>query len=348
MTKPQTSSQLKVGVIGTGTMGQRHCRVFSTLRGVELAGTYDADTVIGQKIANQYSVPFYSSIDDLLTNVDAVSVAVPTPVHFELAMRCLERGVHVLVEKPITATLEQAQRLTETAEKSDLIMQVGHIERFNPTYIELTHVLENRQLATVNFQRLSAFESSNTDVDVVLDLMIHDIDLMLHLVGQEPIDFSAQGLSVFSNTIDHATVQFRFERGPLLNLTASRITEQKIRCIQATSLDAYIEANLLQKSIMVHRRTVGEYLSPNQAGVKYRQESIVEYIHVPAYEPLFLELEHFIKSILDRTVAPQVPARDGYKALKIAFDIRDAINQRLVHIKQPVPELTAAPLGMAA
>jgi len=257
-------------------------------------------------------------------------------------MRCLAQGVHVLVEKPIAATLEQAEILAKTAQESGLIVQVGHIERFNPTYIELKNVLEHKRLAVLNLHRLSAFDVSNTDVDVVLDLMIHDLDLVLDLAGSTPAAISAQGLSVFSNTIDHAAAQLTFANGPLVTLTASRITEEKIRTIEATTLDAYVEANLLNKSVTVHRRTVGEYLLQNQKGVKYRQESVIECIHVPAVEPLFSELDHFANCIATGTT-PQVSAQDGYLALKLAFEIRSLINQNLPRLEQPAKQIAVEP-----
>jgi predicted dehydrogenase len=319
---------LRVGVIGTGMMGQRHCRIYSTLRRAQLVGVCDANPAAGNRVARQYDVTFYETIEDLLTNVDAVSLATSTPSHFELAMRCLAHGVHVLVEKPITETLEQAEALTKAAEASGLVVQIGHIERFNPTYIELKHVLEGMTLLAVNLRRLSPYEGSNTDVDVILDLMIHDIDLALNLMGQEPTSVTAYGLTAFSSAIDHATVQLGFDAGPLLTLTASRVTEQKIRSIDVTTLKAYVEADLLNKSILVHRRTTGEYLSQNHQGIKYRQESIVERIHVPMLEPLLLELQGFVESILENKPS-SIPARDGLKTLRLATVIRNTIYERL-------------------
>jgi predicted dehydrogenase len=329
--------QVKVGVIGVGMMGRRHCRIYSNLRGVQLVGVCDAVSETGHRVAQQYEVPFYERIDDLLENVDAVSLVVPTPFHFHLAMRCLSRGIHLLIEKPITETLEQAEMLVETAEANGLVVQIGHIERFNPTYLELKHVLEDMTPLAVNLRRLSAYEGSNTDVDVVLDLMIHDLDLVLNLMGQEPVSVNAYGLTAFSGVIDHAVAYLGFNSGPLLTVTASRVTEQKVRSIEVTAMEAYLEGDLLNKSISVHRRTIGEYLNNN----KYRQESIVERIQVPIVEPLLAELQHFVSCVLEGK-SPLVPARDGLKALRLAMMIRQAIHERLIDlngIKQlkPVP-----------
>jgi predicted dehydrogenase len=323
--------QVRVGIIGAGRMGQRHCRVYSSLRQAQLVGICDAVPEVGHQVAQQYDVPFYRSIEDLLDYVDAVSLATPTPLHFDLAMRCLAQGVHVLIEKPITETIEQAEMLTRAAEASNLVVQVGHIERFNPTYMELKNVVEDMAVVAVNLRRLSAYVGSNTDVDVVLDLMIHDIDLVLDLIGQEPASVNAYGLTAFGGTVDHAVVHLNFESGPLLTMTASRVTEQKVRSIEVTALEAYLEGDLLNKTISVHRRTIGEYLNQNHQGVKYRQESIVERIHVPPFEPLFLELQHFIDCVL-KGKPPAVPARDGLKALRLAAVIQNAVRERLVDV----------------
>ncbi len=334
---------LRVGVIGTGMMGQRHCRVYSTMRRAQLVGVCDANPAAGNRVARQYDVTFYEKLEDLLTNVDAVTLATPTPSHFELAMRCLARGVHVLIEKPITETLEQAETLAKAAEASGLVVLIGHIERFNPTYIELKHVLEGMTLLAINLRRLSPFEGSNKDVDVVLDLMIHDTDLALDLMGKEPTSVAAYGLTAFSGAIDHATAQLDFGSGPLLTLTASRVTEQKIRSIDVTTLKAYVEADLLNKSISVHRRTVGEYLNPNHhQGIKYRQESIVERISVPMAEPLLLELQSFVDSILENKPS-SIPARDGLKTLRLATLTRNNINERLAGASEPGGSESAAP-----
>ena len=323
--------QVRVGVIGVGTMGQRHCRVYANLRRVQLVGVCDASAEVGRRVAEQYEAKYFDQIDDLLDQVDAVSLVTPTPLHFDLAMRCLKKGVHVLVEKPITETVAQAEELTKMAEESGLIVQVGHIERFNPGYIELKNVLEDRTMLAINLRRLSAFEGSNTDVDVVLDLMVHDLDLILNLVGQWPTTISAHGLTAFSGVVDHAIATLCFENGPVVNVTASRVTEQKVRSFEVTCADAYLEADLLNKTISVHRRTFGENLSHNHRGAKYRQESVVERIHVATFEPLFLELQHFVESLLENRPS-RVPARDGLEALRLATLVRDTIHSQLVKI----------------
>lgn len=317
--------QVKVGVIGAGVMGQRHCRVYSSLRRAELVGICDSRFEVGNLIAQQYEVPFYEHIDDLLAHVDAVSVVTPTPFHFEIAMHCLARDIHVIIEKPITETVEQAEWLTQAAEDRNLVVQVGHIERFNPTYSELKNVLEEMTPLAINLRRLSPYQGSNTDVDVIFDLMIHDLDLVLNLIQQDPISVNAYGLTALSGKIDHAVAHLGFQSGPLVTVTASRVTEQKVRSIEVTAMEAYVEGDLLNKSVLVHRRTVGEYYSSN----KYRQESVVQRIHVPGFEPLFLELQHFIDCIVEGTT-PRIPARHGLNALRLASEIQHVISARLI------------------
>ncbi len=317
---------IRVGVIGAGRMGLHHCRIYSSLRQVNFAGIFDIDDQAASRASSRYNIPTAKSVYDLLEQVDAVSIATPTPPHFELVMQCLEKGVNVLVEKPLTETLEQAQEITRVAEASSLIVQVGHIERFNPTYKELKNVIENMVVLAINFNRLSPYKGSNTDVDVVLDLMTHDLDLVLDLIQEEPAHINATGLKVFSDNLDHAVVQLSFLSSPLVTITASRVTEQKIRGINVTAQGAYIEADLMNKNIEVHRRSSGEYLNQNSSNVKYHQESIVERILVPQVEPLFGEIEDFINCISNEK-SPRVSARDGMNALQLAFTVRDLINQ---------------------
>lgn len=321
--------QVRMGVIGTGRMGQNHCRVYSNLKNTRFVGVCDVNADLGKEVAQKYEIAFFRDVDSLLENVDAVSVCTPTPEHFELVMRCLERNIHVMVEKPFTETLEQAQALKDAAaSKEDLVVQVGHIEKYNPTFIELRKVLEDMTILAMNFNRLSPFQGSNVDVDVVLDLMIHDIGLVVDLFTTEPASMEAYGLSVFSNTIDHALAILRYEPELLVSLTASRVTEQKVRAISVTTKEAFIEGDLLNKNISVHRRTLGDYINHKSGGVKYRQESLIERIVVPAVEPLFLELQDFVNCISDSR-KPQVTAEDGYNALRLVLMLRDKILETL-------------------
>lgn len=314
---------VRIGVIGVGRMGQSHCRVYSNLRHAKFVGICDVDAELGKEMARRYEVSFFRDVNALLENVDAVSVCTPTPDHYEIVKRCLEQNIHVMVEKPFTETLKQAEALMEASSRSKAVVQVGHIEKYNPAFIELQKVLEGMEILAMNFNRLSPFQGSNVDVDVVLDLMIHDIGLVVDMFEAEPISVDAHGFSVFTDTIDHGLAVLKYEPELLLTLTASRVTEQKIRGISVTTREAYIEADLLHKTIEVHRRTLGDYVN-HKNSVKYRQESLIERIVVPAMEPLFLELQDFVTCVSE-SKTPQVTAMDGYNALRFVILLRDKI-----------------------
>ncbi len=331
---------LKVGVIGLGRMGQQHCRVYAGLRRAQLMGVSDIDPTTGTAIAQRYDVPFYANVDDLLDRVDAISLVTPTPAHFDLAMHCLERGIHVLIEKPITETVSQAETLVKVAEASNLIVQIGHIERFNPAYIEMKNVFEDFEVLAINIRRLSAYSGSNKDVNVVLDLMIHDTDLILDLLKGPPTGISGYGLMAYGSAVDLAVAQLSYESGPLVTLTSSRVTEAKIRSIDLTAKEAYIEADLLGKTVEVHRRTFSEYINHNKRGIKYRQESILESIVVPVVEPLLSELQHFTDCVVEQK-QPLVTPRDGLNALVLATQICDLICPKVIIPRQRAIDISA-------
>lgn len=314
---------IRVGVIGVGTMGERHCRVYSGLRNIDLIGVADINSQRGASVAAEYETQYFQDYRQLLKQVDAVSIVTTTPSHFDLANETLNEGVHVLVEKPITEDIDQGRRLVESAQKNDKVLQVGHIERFNPVFIELKNVIKDLSLIAVNIKRLSPFDTSNTDVDVIRDLMIHDLDLIINLLGQNYESLNAWGRSISTEAIDHAVANFSFINGPVSTLFASRVTEQKVRSIEVIAEGAYIEADLLAKTLMIHRRTFQEYVGKHNAG-KYRQESIIEKIHVPMVEPLLLELRHFVESVSGKTSCA-VPGSDGVFALQLAQTISDQI-----------------------
>jgi predicted dehydrogenase len=307
---------VRIGVIGTGVMGERHCRVCANLPRVELVGITDLNEARGQEVADRYEKTYYRDYGQLLPGLDAVTIATTTDSHFDLAKACLEQGLHVMVEKPITETIEQAQQLVQMAEERGLVLQVGHIERFNPAFLELKNVTEGMRLIGVTMRRLSPFDLSNIDVDVIRDLMIHDLDLAIDLVGSSIERLNAWGRSVSTTGIDHAVANLSFRDGPVVTLFASRVTEQKVRAVEVIAEGAYVEADLLNKSLLVHRRTFPQYLNDHST-TKYRQESLIERIHVPMFEPLMMELRHFVDCVRENRPS-QVPGSDGLRALQLA------------------------------
>lgn len=327
--------RIRTGVIGLGRMGKHHCRVHSNLREAELVGVFDINGKTTSELSQFYEVPGYDSLDHLLANVDAVSIATPTPTHFEIMQRCIEHHVHFLVEKPILDSIDHIESLINMVAGSGLVIQVGHIERFNPTFMELKHVVEHLKVFAINFRRLSPYRVSNKDVDVVLDLMVHDLDLCNDLTGLEPIAINAFGLNPFSDSLDHVVAQLMYSTGLVMTLTASRITEQKVRTVEVTAEDAYVEADFLNKSIYIHRCSTGEYSSNNNNGVKYQQDSMIQRIMVPSAEPLALEIKHFINCITNGST-PCVPISAGLQAFCLAERIRNQANEMNFKIS-PLP-----------
>jgi len=318
---------VRIGVIGAGVMGERHCRVCANLPRVELIGVADLDEERGPQVADLYESTYFRDYRALLPQLDAVTIAASTPAHYGLAAGCLEQGLHVMVEKPIAETIEQAQQLVQMADQRGLVLQVGHIERFNPAFTELKHVIEDMTLIGINMRRLSPFDTSNTDVDVIRDLMIHDLDLAADLIGLELGGITAWGRSISTGAIDHAVAGLSYRDGPIVTLFASRVTEQKVRAIEVIAEGAYVEADLLNKSVMVHRRTFPQYLD-NHNITKYRQESVIERIHVPMFEPLMLELRHFADCVRDNHPS-QVPGSDGLRALQLAEAVASGIAHQM-------------------
>lgn len=332
-----SASRIRVGVIGVGRMGERHCRVYSSMGDVEFVGISDLSAARGEAIARAYGITFYRDYTDLLAHVDAVSVATPTGSHLSVAAECLHRGVHVLVEKPLARNPAEGRDLVRRASKSEALLQVGHVERFNPAFMELRNVLEDMEIVALASRRLSPFDTSNTDVDVVFDLMIHDIDLAFTLLGREATCIQAYGRKAVTSGADYAVANVCLGRGTVATLTASRVTEQKVRLLEVTALGAYIEADLLNKSILIYRRTIPEYLSNHQRPLRYRQENLVERIHIPTAEPLMLELQDFARCVREGS-EPGVTAEDGLRALEMAT----RIEEEMVGLGERRPELLAA------
>ena len=318
------SKKIRVGVIGVGRMGERHCRVYSGLAGVDFVGVNDTSIERGQTVAHRYGVRFFDRVTDLLAEVDAISVTTPTDSHAVIAAECLQRHVHILVEKPLANNLAEAHELVQLARRSDVVLQAGHIERFNPAFLELESILEGETIVGLSARRLSPFDTSNTDIDVVFDLMIHDIDLALTLMRGDIALVQASGCSARTSATDYAVASLGMANGAVATLTASRVTEQKVRTLEITALGAYVEVDLLNMSISIFRRTLPEYLANRERPLRYRQEGLVERIHIPTAEPLWLELQDFVRCVQDGS-RPRVSGEDGLRALELATRIQEQV-----------------------
>jgi predicted dehydrogenase len=298
-------------------MGQHHVRILSLLKDIELVGISDINLERGIETASQYRVRFFEDYRDLLPHIDAVCVAVPTRLHYEVGMACLTAGVHVLLEKPIAASIAEAESLVNSATQAQCFLQVGHIERFNPAFQELTQVLKTESLVAFEAHRMSPYSNRANDVSVVLDLMIHDIDLLLDLSDSPVIRLSASGTRTdHSPYLDYVTATLGFANGVVASLTASKISHQKRRQIVAHCQQSLVEADFLHNEIQIHRSNIihpGVVLSHGL----YRSEGMTERVATKRIEPLHAELEHFVSCVRGGQ-KPSIGGEQALKALKIA------------------------------
>ena len=308
---------IKIGVIGVGNMGQHHTRVLSLLKDVELVGVADINVERGLDTASKYRVRFFEDYRDLLPYVEAVCIAVPTKLHHEVGMTCLSAGVHVLVEKPIAASIAEAESLVNAAAESQCILQVGHIERFNPAFQELSKVLKTEELLALEAHRMSPYSHRANDVSVVLDLMIHDIDLLLELADAPVVRLTASGSSASnSGYLDYVTANLGFANGIVATLTASKVTHRKIRRIAAHCKNSLTEADFLNNEILIHRQTTANCMT-DYGQVLYRQDGLIEKVYTSNIEPLHAELEHFVNCVRGGN-QPSVGGEQALKALRLA------------------------------
>lgn len=323
--------KLKIGVIGTGHLGKLHVKMFKQINECEVVGIYDNNRQIAAEVAKEFLIKDYENLDQLLNEIEAASIAVSTTAHHEVAKKCFEKGIHVFVEKPITATIQEAEELVKIASDRNLNLQVGHIERFNPAIVSLEKFI--LQPMFVQTDRLAQFNPRGTDVAVVLDLMIHDIDIILSLVKSEVKKIDASGVAVVSNSLDIANARIEFENGAVANVTASRISQKKMRKMRIFQRDAYISLDFITGVSEVYRLLPTDQnvelssISFGEIGIgDKRKRLIYEQPEIKEINALKYELELFVKSILYKT-HPVVSGMDGLKALKVAETIIQRIEE---------------------
>jgi predicted dehydrogenase len=295
-------------VVGVGALGQHHARVYAGLAGVKLAGVYDADPARAREVAERHGSPAFGELGELLREVDAVSVAVPTVDHHRVGLEALAAGKDVLIEKPMTTTLEEADDLIRAAEARRAVLQVGHIERFNPATDVLKSVAQPR---FVEVHRMGSFSARSLDIDVVLDLMIHDLDIVLALDGSDAVGVDAVGVAVLTPKVDIANARLRFASGLIANLTASRVSVEKIRKFRIFAPRTYVSADFAARAAQVYRLVQGPDGRPDIA---------VEKVAAPEQEPLRRQLEAFVGAVRERS-RPVVGGADGRRALALAHTI---------------------------
>lgn len=311
-------NKTRVGVVGVGYLGKFHAEKYSRMENVELVGVVDIDQSRAREIAQELSSSAYEDYKALFGKVDAVSIAVPTTDHFHTAKDFLEHDVDVLIEKPITQTLDEADELLRVADHRGLIVQVGHLERFNPAVVALEDIVNTPRF--IESHRLSTFKNRGTDVSVVLDLMIHDIDIILNYVRSEIKDIHAAGISVITREVDIANARLEFENGCVANVTASRISMKNERKIRLFQRDAYISVDFANHGITVIRKDGGEAHAGLIPGMDINQISFSK------GDALDDELKSFVQSVASRR-EPEVTGQMGRNALNIALSIMGQIQQ---------------------
>jgi len=311
---------LKVAILGIGNMGKNHLRVLSMLRGVEVVNIFDFNEEQLIKLSEQYEVPYTTDASIAIKGVDAVVIVTPTSTHFDYFNLCAGKVKNVFIEKPLAETLEQGLKIKELAVKHDMFIQCGFIERFNPVVVELKRVLENDEVINADFSRTNRLSSRITDVDVVLDLMIHDIDLALYLNG--PVKSVVAYGKKEHDLVAFASALLHHENGALSRVLASRMTEKKQRTIQVTTTNAFIDAELVRKELLVHKQST----MTQEIGQPYIVSSLEQQVEVKPQEALLIEHQAFIAAC-NGDVSPNLPTVDsGVESLRISELILEQIN----------------------
>jgi len=323
---------VKVGVVGVGHLGQHHVKHFSSLKSAALVGIFDVDNARASEMAQKFNTRAFSSLSDLLQECDAVSIVTPTPFHASVAETCINAGKHLFIEKPITKTVAEADHILKLAAEKDLIVQVGHIERLNPALLALEKI--DIRPKYIEVQRLAPYNTRGTDVPVVLDLMIHDIDILLALVDSPVKNIRASGVSIMTNSIDIANARIRFENGTVASVTSSRVAKDKVRKIKVFQRDLYVTIDFLLGLTEVYRiidvtsEDSDAILSAPLTGNGTKREIVYDKPAVKNIDALNLELKNFIASVRG-TEKPIVDGLAGRNALDVAVKIHDMILEDL-------------------
>lgn len=303
---------INVAVIGVGSIGAHHARIFSALDNVNLSGVVDIDPMRSHEISSQYNCGVFSDYREILDSVDAVSIAAPTTLHYKIGIDCIRNNKHVLIEKPVTSTIEEAEDLISEAEKRGIVLQVGHLERFNSAITKISSMVENPQF--IESQRLSPFLGRGIDVDVTLDLMIHDIDIILSLVNSDIADLRATGAKVLTENIDVAHAWIEFSNGCIAEAVTSRIANEKVRKLKVFQKNSFLDLDYQNQEITSYKKLDG---------------SVKKEITKPeGKEPLKEQLISFIRCIEDNT-QPLVSGYEGREALKLALKISGLVHHGL-------------------
>lgn len=305
---------ITTAVIGVGSLGQHHARILGKHPNSRLEYIVDTDEKRAEKIikSNKLKAEIFTDYKELIGKADAVVIAAPTQFHYRIAKPLLEKGIHCLVEKPVTLSVEEAQDLIGTAQKHNVILQVGHVERFNPAVIAAAPYVRNPRFIEVN--RLGPFDPRTAHIGVVLDLMIHDLDMLFYLVKDKVVSFEAHGAKVLSETEDIAKVRLKFANGCVADISASRVSMDKYRRIRIFQPDAYISVDYAGKSLKIYTKKEGKEKISSLFDIKITKPKI------PSDEPLFYELDNFLNSVIEGK-KPMVSGEQGRDAVELALNI---------------------------
>lgn len=316
--------KLRVGVIGVGHMGEYHLQKYKANQNVEIVGVADTNHDRLIDIGKRYNVKTYKGYKEILNKVDAVSLAVPTTEHFDVAKEILSKGIHLLIEKPISYRLKPAETLLEMAKEKNLVFQVGLVERFNPAILKMESLVNNPIF--IESHRLNKFTTRGTDVDVVFDLMIHDLDIILHAVQSDVKEIHSVGMSIVTGMTDIANVRLIFKNDTVANLTVSRVSTKTLRKIRVFQPDLYMDVNYVKKVLKMIRIENGKGDIESLSKIEPEIESFSE------RDPLADQVSSFVDSVVNGT-EPVVTGEDGLKALKITLDIINQIREGPNHFK---------------
>ena len=307
----------RIGVVGTGYLGRLHARVLTEMPEAEVAGFVEVNDSVAAEVAKTLGLRRFDSVPALAKAVDCAVVATPTTTHFDVARELIEAGCDVLVEKPITAEVDQGRRLIDIAKKNKRLLQVGHVERYNPAIVAVAPLLHD--IRFLEAERLGVFVGRSLDIDVLLDLMIHDLNLVLSLLHSKVTEVRAVGVPVLTEKVDITNVRLEMENGAVANLTASRVSQERVRKVRFFSSDAYISVDTKEQEVK---------------GFRLGKQSIEPIaINVEKKEPLRAELESFLQCVRDRSL-PLVSGEDGVDAVALAKDVASAIDQSLKRWKR--------------
>lgn len=320
---------IRMGLIGVGRMGRYHLNLYDEIQDIQKAAVCDVNTEVISSLSLSNEVFTCADYRDLFDKVDAVTIAAPTKYHYDIAKDCLYAGKHVLVEKPITTDYNQAEELFEIAKSKNLVLHIGHVERFNGAVQEIKKLIDNPFL--IESRRVGPYVERMKNDSIVLDLMIHDIDIIIHLMNRDVIDIEAKGSPVYSDLPDFASVTLVFDNNSIANILVSRVTQKKDRTMSISQQDAFIYLDYTNQDINIYRKGASQHVFGNKE-LKYINEYILERVFVYKDNPLKMEIKHFISCIKGDT-SRIVTVEHELKSLKVALAVDEILRKRMGKIK---------------